>query len=538
MVDAVVIGAGHNGLVAANLLADARWDALVLEAEASPGGAVRSAELVEPGFRNDVFSAFYPLAAASPVIRGLDLERHGLTWRRSRIALAHPGRDGGGAALSLDLDETAASLDRFARGDGDGWRRLYGLWERIGEELIDALFSPFPPLRAGARLARRLGPPELLRFVRFGVLPVRRLADETFAGGGGGWLLAGNTLHSDLTPESAGGGLYGWLLSCLGQEHGYPVPQGGAGELSGALARRLEGRGGRIECDARVTEVIVREGRAVGVRTADGREVEARRAVLANVTAPALFLDLVERRHLPARLLDDLAHFEWDTSTVKVDWTLDGPIPWRYQAAREAGTIHVADGLEAMSEHTTHVQNRRVPARPFLVAGQYSRVDPTRAPEGKETFWAYTHVPREVRGDAGGDGLTGSWDTREAELLADRMEREVEERAPGFRELVRGRHIKTPKALEDMNANLVGGAINNGTAQLHQQLVFRPTPGFGRPETPVKDLYLASAAAHPGGGVHGAPGANAARAALRSRRVARRVVDLGRRAGRDADGGS
>ena len=278
-----------------------------------------------------------------------------------------------------------------------------------------------------------------------------------------------------------------------------------------------------------MTGVIVRDSRAVAVRTADGREVEARRAVLANTSAPALFLDLLDRCHVPSQLLDDLKRFEWDSSTVKVDWTLDGRIPWEYEAAREAGTVHIADGLDAMSEHTTQIQNRRIPARPFLVAGQYAGIDPTRSPEGKETFWAYSHVPRTADGDAGGDGLTGAWDEREAELFADRIELEVEQHAPGFRELIRGRHIKTPKTLERMNANLVGGAINNGTAQVHQQLVFRPTPGTGRPETPVKDLYLTSAAAHPGGGVHGAPGATAARAALRSRRVARRVIDLGRR---------
>ncbi len=530
MVDAVIVGAGHNGLVAANLLADAGWDVLVLEGEDTVGGAVRSAELVEPGYRNDMFSAFYPLAAGSPVIRGLELEKHGVRWRQSRIVVAHPDLEGGGAALSTDLDETAAFLDEFSPGDGDGWRRLYGLWERVGDGLLEALFTPFPPVRAGGRLAARLGGRGVLDFVRFGILPVRRLAEETFEGAGGGWLLAGNTLHSDLTPESAGGGLYGWLLCCLGQQFGYPVPEGGAGELSAAMARRFEGLGGRIETSARVTEVIVREGRAAGVRIADGREVSARRAVLANTSAPALYLELVGREHLPARLLDDLGRFQWDTGTFKVDWTLDGPVPWMHEATRLAGTVHVADGMDGMTEHTTHVETRRIPARPFLVSGQYASFDPTRSPAGKETLWAYTHVPRKVKGDAGDDGLTGTWGERESELFADRIEREIEARAPGFRELIRGRHISSPATLEARDANLVGGALNNGTAQIHQQLVFRPTPGTGRPETPVKDLYLASAAAHPGGGVHGAPGANAARAALRARRASRRVVDLARRA--------
>jgi phytoene dehydrogenase-like protein len=521
--DAVVIGSGHNGLVAANLLADEGWEVVVLEAEPSVGGAVKTAELVEPGFRNDVFSAFYPLAIASPVLRALDLERHGLTWERSPVVLAHPGRDGGGAALSVELEDTASSLEAFRPGDGDGWRRLYALWERVGGDLIEALFTPFPPARAGARLISELRGRDLLRFVRFALLPVRRLAHETFDGDGGGWLLAGNTLHTDLTLDSAGGGLYGWLLCCLGQQHGFPVPRGGAGELTQALAKRLESRGGRIECGARVREVIVREGRAVGARTEDGTEVDARRAVLANVGAPSLYLDLIERRHVPSHVLRDLRHFEWDVSAFKLDWTLDGPVPWQQEAARSAGTVHVADGMDAMTEYAAQIRMGRIPARPFLVVGQYSMVDPTRCPPGKETLWAYTHVPRAARGDAGGH-LSGSWDDREAEHFADRMENEIEERAPGFRKLVRGRHIATPRVLEARNANLVGGAINNGTAQIHQQLVFRPTPGLGRPETPIRNLYLASAAAHPGGGVHGAPGANAARAALRSGRLVRRVI--------------
>jgi len=174
--DAVVIGSGHNGLVAANLLADQGWEVVVLEAESSVGGAVKTAELVEPGFRNDVFSAFYPLAIASPVLRGLDLERHGLTWKRSPVVLAHPDRDGGGAALSVELEDTVSSLEAFRLGDGDGWRRLYALWERVGDDLVEALFTPFPPARAGARLIGELRGRELLRFMRFALLPVRRLA--------------------------------------------------------------------------------------------------------------------------------------------------------------------------------------------------------------------------------------------------------------------------------------------------------------------------------------------------------------------------
>jgi phytoene dehydrogenase-like protein len=518
--DAVVVGAGHNGLVAANLLADAGWTVAVLEAQPEPGGAVRSGELTVPGFCHDLFSAFYPFTAASPVVASLGLEAHGLRWRRAPLVLAHPTPDGRCVALSTDVDETAASLDTYAPGDGEAWRRVYGRWEHLGDRLLDALFTPFPPVMAGARLAAALGPAELVRFARFMVLPVRRMAEEEFAGEGGALLLAGNAMHADLAPEAAPSGTYGWLLACLGQQYGFPVPQGGAGQLVAAMVRRLESRGGTVTCGTAVTRVVVRDGRAVAVRTADGNEIDARRAVLADVAAPALYLDLVGVEHLPAGVVDDLRRFQWDAATVKVDWALDAPVPWVAEPARRAGTVHVSDSLDDLSQWACDMATGTIPERPFLLFGQQSLADPTRSPPGTETAWAYTHVPRRTRRDAAGQ-LTGTWDRSEGEVFADRMEARVEELAPGFRELVRARHVFTPRTMEAANANLVGGAVTGGTAQLHQQLVFRPVPGLGRPETPVRGLYLASSSAHPGGGVHGACGSNAARAALAADRYRR-----------------
>ena len=528
--DAVVIGAGHNGLVAANMLAERGWSVLVVEAQDAPGGAVKSGEITEPGFVSDLFSAFYPLAAASPAIRALELERHGLRWRRSELAVAHPQADGRCAGIAAEIDETAAMLERFAPGDGQAWRELYAYWERAGGPFLDALLRPFPPLRGGARLATALGPRGLLRFGRFSVMPVRRLAEERFSGDGGAWLLAGNALHADLTPESAGGGLFGWVLCGLAQEHGFPVPEGGAGRLTAALVDRLRAHGGKLECGRRVERVLVDRGRAVAVRTADGDEIGAGRAVLAGAGAPALFRDLVGERHLPSGFVDDLSTFQYDNSTVKVDWSLDAPIPWIAADARRAGTIHVADGMDALTRTTGQLSRGLIPDQPFLVLGQYSMVDDTRQPAGRETAWAYTHVPQRVKGDAGGE-LTGAWDEREVELFVARVEGEVEKRAPGFRALIRARHVFTPRRLEEANENLVGGAVNSGTAQIHQQLVFRPLPGLGRAETPIRGLFLCGASAHPGGGVHGAAGANAARAAIaaRLRRRVARALPLARR---------
>lgn len=528
--DAVIVGAGHNGLVAANHLAERGWKVKVLEANDEPGGAVRSGEITEPGFISDRFSAFYPLAAASPVIQGLRLEEHGLRWRRAEAPVAHPAADGRCALLSLDLEETAASLDEFAPGDGEAWRRLYAYWERVGAGFIDSLLSPFPPVQGGIRLARSLGLGGIPRFLRFSLVPVRRLAEENFRGEGGAWLLAGNALHADLTPDSNGGGLFGWILCSLGQQHGFPVVEGGASNMVQAMIRRLETHGGSLETGVEVERILVRRGRAVGVRTADGDEIGAR-AVLADVGAPRLFLEMVGEEHLPPGLVGDLKRFQYDNSSVKLDWALDGPIPWTAEEARRAGTIHVAEGMDALTRTSAQLSRNLIPDRPFLVLGQYASFEPTRAPEGKESAWAYTHIPQESKGDAGEDGLTGRWDERETEIFADRMEHEVERLAPGFRDLIRSRHIYNPAGLERSNRNLVGGAVNSGTAQIHQQLIFRPTPGTGRAGTPLPGLFLAGSSAHPGGGVHGAAGANAARAAVAERMRRRATFAAGAAAG-------
>ena len=512
MPDAVIIGAGQNGLVAGNLLAERGWEVTVLEEADQPGGAVQSGELIEPGYVNDRFSAFYPFALASPHIRRLEPERWGVRWLTGRVQVAHPDRDGRCALISHDLDESAASLEQFAPGDGDGWRSLYRLWERVRGGALGAFFSPFPPVRPVLSLLRTLDYEELLRFVRFSVLPVRRMGEETFKGAGGPRLLAGNALHADVSPEAPLSGVFGWVLCSLAQQHGFPAVEGGAGNLTAALVRRLEHHGGQLICGVRATGIECRGGQATAVLTADERHV-ANRAVIADVGPLQLYRELLAGQPLPDRLLRDLERFQYDNGTVKVDWTLDGPIPWAAPEVRAAATIHVAEGIDTLTRHSAELNCRTIPDDPYLVMGQYSHLDPTRQPEGKETAWAYTHVPQQVTADAGGE-LTGRWDEHEANVFADRIEAQVEALAPGFRSLIRGRFVQTPPMLEEANRNLVGGALNGGTAQLQQQLVFRPVPNLGRPETPIDKLFLGSASVHPGGGVHGGPGANAAKAAL------------------------
>jgi phytoene dehydrogenase-like protein len=521
--DAVVVGGGHHGLVAASVLADAGWDVVLLEAEDDVGGAVRS-ETGPDGFVVDRFSAFYPLGAGSPVLQGLELDRHGLHWSSAPAVVAHPrgADDELGGVLFPDPADTAAGLDLDHPGDGDAWWRLVEQWRRIRQPLLDALFTAWPPVRAATRLAGQVGATDLLRFVRFMTLPAQRMGQELFGGDRGRLLLAGNALHSDVPLVAPVSGTFGWLLLMLGQHLGFPGPVGGAGQLAAALRSRAESAGAQVLTGERVTRIVAPRGRALGVVTATGRRVRATRAVLADVAVPSLYRDLLPAEAVPRRLLEDLEAFEWDLPTVKVDYALGGRVPWTAQAARRAGTVHLgADlddggaqqhGLHGLLQWETDIARGRVPRHPFAIVGQMTTADPTRSPAGTESLWAYTHLPRPSA--YARSGTTGPAPADAAEVAA-RVEETIERHAPGFRDLVLRRTVQGPSDLQEHDANLVTGAVNGGTAQLQQQLVFRPLPGPGGPRTVVDRLYLASAGAHPSGGVHGGCGFLAAQAALR-----------------------
>lgn len=529
--DAVVIGAGPNGLVAANHLLDKGWSVLVLEAQPTVGGAVRSDEDVAPGYVHDTFSAFYPLAAASRWVKAFRLEDHGLRWVHAPAPLGHPQPDGSWALLHRDRRVTAQLMDQQHPGDGEQWQELCQEWDRIGDQLVNALLAPFPPVRAGLAALTRLRSVGGLGFVRTALSPAIEIGRSRFGGESPRLLLAGNAAHADIPLDAAGSGFMGLLLTMLGQTVGFPVPEGGAGNLTRAMARRIESLGGEIRCSARVTRIDVESGRATGVLTDDGERYDARQAVVADVVAPHLYGRLLREEDVPVRTARAMKNFQIDPSTVKVDWALDGEVPWGSPPPYDCGTVHIADSVDQMTEPLSQVTANAIPARPFMLTGQMTKADPSRSPAGTEAMWAYTHVPQQATRDAGDGGIRGTWDRDDLERFADRMQARIEEAAPGFGARVVARRILGPHEMEALDANLVGGAVNGGTSQLHQELIFRPVPGMGRAETQIKGLYLGSASAHPGGGVHGAPGMNAARAAVAHARLRGLVPGRGRPSG-------
>jgi phytoene dehydrogenase-like protein len=496
--DVVVIGAGPNGLVAACVLAKKGFRVVVVEANPRrPGGALGSEETTERGFVHDVGAAFFPFAKSSRAFRELELD-HRVEWVHARYESCHPAPDGTFACISRDIDRDASLFG--SPSDGDVWRKIAGFHRAVEERLFRVLLGPLPSL--GPILA--LGPAALFRIGLMLGRSGRGLAESRFESEAARRVIPGLALHADVGPDDRFGAGLGYMLAVSATTGGYPVPVGGAQRITNALVQILESHGGRLRLAAKATRVVVSGRKAAAVRLDGGDEIPAR-AVLADTSAQSLLLDLIGPEHLPSRVTRKMKAFEQGWGTFKVDFALTAPVPWSVGAARESAVVHAGDSVDDLARFTREVRAGQLPSRPYLVIGQQSIADATRAPPGHSTLYCYTHVPPRVE---------GGWDAHR-ESFADVIEERIEELAPGFRSRILARRAVTPADLEAMSANLVGGDLGGGSNAWNHQLVFRPLFPYFRYRMPVPNVYLCSSYAHPGSGVHGMCGYNAAQIAAR-----------------------
>jgi len=463
-VEAIVVGSGPNGLAAAIAIAQTGRKVIVFEAEPTPGGGVRSGELTLPGFVHDVCSAVHPLAVKSLFSRTLPLGSHGLEWIEPPIMLAHPFDDGTSAVIYRSLERTAVELGD----DGPAYRRLVGSVVAAWPRLESAVLGP-------PRLPRH--PVTLARFGLHALQPAESLARRSFRTAQARALFAGIAAHGLLPLDRRPTAAFALVLGAMAHVAGWAIPRGGAQRLTDALAGHLASLGGEIVTGNRVRSVD---------------DLPSSKAVLCDLS-PRPLLAIAGHRFPPA-YRRRLERYRYGTDAFKVDWALTGPIPWRSEPCTRAGTVHVGVTLEEIVWSEREAWQGRAAARPFVLLAQPSLFDPTRAPAGCHTAWAYCHVPQ------------GS-----AEDMLGRIEQQIERFAPGFRDVVLARSVRYPADIERHNANLVGGDIGAGISDL-AQLAARPT--WQTYTTPVRGLYICSAATPPGVGVHGMCGYFAAQRAL------------------------
>jgi phytoene dehydrogenase-like protein len=467
MPEAIVVGAGPNGMAAAIVLAQAGVSVRLVESADSVGGGARSAELTLPGFVHDVCSAIHPLGIASPFFRTLPLSEHGVEWVEPPAALAHPFDDRTAVLLERSAEAAVPGLGA----DADRWRRLFAPLVRDAEPLLDDLLGP---------LHLPTHPLALARFGARAAPPATTLARLSFRSEKARGVFAGLSAHSMLRLERPPSAAFGLTLGLLAHAVGWPFPRGGTQRLSDALASYLRSLGGEIETGRKVESLA---------------ELGDTRPVLLDV-APRGLLELAGDR-LPTRYRRALERYRYGPGVFKLDWALDGPIPWRAEECARAATVHLGATLEEIAESEAAPSRGDNAERPYVLLAQQSLFDPTRAPAGRHTAWAYCHVPNGSNVD-----------------MTERIEAQVERFAPGFRERILARSARGPAEIERYNANYVGGDINAGAATL-SQLLTRPVARISPYATPLPGVFLCSASTPPGGGVHGMCGYHAAQAALR-----------------------
>lgn len=498
----MVIGAGHNGLVAATMLARAGWSVEVLEASSVAGGAVGS-DRTDRGYVHDWGSAFYGVLHTSPVLTELGLDRR-VAWASTANAVAclwEAGRDG--AVMGRTAAATAAGLGV----DGDAWEALVAWWERSGAGLVGGLSGPYTDPRPLVRFGLREGIRGSVATARTMLEPVEAFVAHRFAELPARMLFASNATHADAAIDAPGSTPPALLLAMSAQTRGMPVPVGGAAALADGFVEAAVEAGVVIRLNTRVDRVVVRGGRAVGVVCADGTGVAAGRAVVADVPPDILARDLVGEEHLPGPWLTQLRRHRWTSGYFRLDLDLSAPAPWADSRVRESMVVHVTGDFDELSLSQAQVRRGLLPDAPQIILGQQDRADPSRVPAGAASLWIECHCPARPAGASKG------WES----AFADRLTARLAAHAPGLADLIVDRTVTPPLGLQARDANLVGGDVGGGSVSLDQLSVLRPVAGWSSYALPLRGLYMCGAASHPGGGVHGQVGRNAAKTILRDR---------------------
>lgn len=527
--DVVVIGAGHNGLVAAAYLARAGMSTLVLERNERVGGAVASGEITRPGFVHDLFATNQNLFLGSPAFAELgdDLARHGLRFATTDRPYSNVFPDGRSLRVHQDADRTRALLELHDAGDAAGWDRLLALYDRFAPVLFELYGTRMPSrevLRQLARARRSLGAEGLDELAQLVASSTRALGDDFFATPEAKALVASWGMHLDFGPDVAMGALFPFLELFTDMRNGMSVVEGGAGRLPEALAGIVREAGGEVRTSSPVRRVTVDDGRATAVDLVSGERVEASRAVVANLTPGVLFAGMVPPESLPDGFRRRVARYAYGPGTMMIHAALSDPLAWAAgEDLHEFGYVHVAPYVDDMARTYAEALAGLMPSSPTLVVGQTTAVDPSRAPAGGHVLWVQVRmVPSRIDGDAAGSIEARRWEDAK-QPVAERVLDKLERYAPGTRDRLLDWTVLGPDDLERHNPNLVGGDSVGGSHHLSQNLLFRPVPGWSSYRTPVDRLWMVGAGTWPGAGVNAISGRLAAQMITRQsrRRVAR-----------------